>query len=104
MNISSNEHEMCRHVHIQKAIPDDFWKRWKTEYLTSLREFHRTTGNNKRTINIGDAVHIQEGKQRNGWKLAIVDDLITGNDGHVRAAIVKTNTGLTTRAIVNCML
>ena len=100
MNIRSNKQEICRRVHLQKAILDNFWKRWKTEYLTSLREFHRTTGDNKRTIIIGDVVHIQEDKPRNGWKLAIVEDLITGNDGHGIAAIVKTNTGLTTRAIV----
>ena len=34
------------------------------------------------------------------WKLAIVEELMTGNDGHVRAAVVRTSTGHTMRAIV----
>ena len=32
---------------------------WETEYLTSLREFHRTTGSNKQTINIGDVALVK---------------------------------------------
>ncbi|CAC5385843.1 unnamed protein product [Mytilus coruscus] len=37
---------------------------------------------------------------RSKWKLAIVEELVTGNDGHVRARVVKTSTGRTTRPII----
>ena len=39
-----------------------FRNRWENEYLTSLREFHRTTGKNKQTINIGDVVLVHDDK------------------------------------------
>ena len=41
-----------------------FRNRWKNEYLTSLREFHRTTGKSKQTINIGDVVLVHDDKPR----------------------------------------
>jgi len=37
-----------------------FWMRWRSEYLTSLREFHKSTGHNKQVINKGDVVIVHE--------------------------------------------
>ena len=46
-----------RKVKIQALLLKHFWTR---EYLTSLREFHHTTGNNKQQIGIGDVVLIHD--------------------------------------------
>ena len=46
-------------------------------------------------------MHIHDDlKPRNKWTLATVEKLITGNDGHVRAAEVRTKNGQTSRPIV----
>ncbi|XP_060586634.1 uncharacterized protein LOC132742285 [Ruditapes philippinarum] len=79
---------------------DHFWSRWKHEYLTSLREFHRKSGNHGDNINVGDVVQIHdEYFPRNRWSLGIIEDVVTGGDGHIRAARVKSRRGITTRPI-----
>ena len=77
-----------------------FWNRWKTEYLTSLREFHKKTGNNSTIIRIGDIVQIHDENRRIMWKTGIVENLTKGNDGLVRSAIIRTKNGTTSRPIV----
>ena len=76
-----------------------FRNRWKNEYLTSLREFHQTTGKNKQTINIGDVVLVHDDKPRIKWKLAVIENLTEGKDGYVRSADIRTTNGKTNRPI-----
>lgn len=81
-------------------IIQHFWKRWKNDYLTSLREFHKASGNNKQQIQVGDIVLVHDETPRQTWKMAVVKELIRGNDGLVRAARIKTKNIDTTRPIV----
>ena len=79
---------------------DHFWKRWKQEYLTSLREFHQAKGKNvKGKIQVGDVVQVHDDGQRLKWKLAVVENLISGRDNQVRAVELRTATGKTNRPI-----
>ena len=68
------------------------WKRWTSEYVRNLREQHRQAGGKQTPYpKVGDVVIIRgESKNRNLWKLAIVTGLITGSDGIVRAAKLKS--------------
>ena len=84
----------------QILLIQNFWKHWKMDYLTSLREFHRTTGNNEQKIKIGDIVQIHHESPRVNWKIGVVTDVVRGNDGHIRSARIRTKTGETTRPIV----
>ena len=77
-----------------------FRHRWKHEYLTALREFHRASGNNNQTVKVGDIVLIHDDVPRINWRLAVIEKLIIGNDGLVRAANVRTANGRTNRPIV----
>ncbi|XP_053390067.1 uncharacterized protein LOC128552993 [Mercenaria mercenaria] len=77
-----------------------FWKRWKSEYLTSLREHYQTTGRNSRSIKVGDIVQIHDDCPRTRWKLAVVEELLPGNDGITRAAKIRTQNGSSTRPVV----
>ena len=62
-----------------------FWSHWKKEYLTSLREFNKlkVSESDKQIIRKVDVVIIHDDKPRLYWKLAIVENLIKGNDGLV---------------------
>ena len=76
----------------------EMWNRWTREYVRSLRELSGA----KKTPhpNVGDVVIVKEDqKPRNVWKLAVVNQLITGRDGVVRAAKLKTGNGYLERAI-----
>lgn len=61
-----------------------FWVRWRREYLLELRETHRYAHaqNPHNTIAVGDVVLMyDEDLPRTLWKMAVVEDLIQGNDG-----------------------
>ena len=88
-----------RKVKIQALLLKHFWTRWKREYLTSLREFHRTTGNNKQQISIGDVILIHDDIPRVRWKLAVVKKVNKGRDGLIRSAVIRTSNGITNRPI-----
>ena len=70
---------------------DHFRRRFRHEYLTSLREFHigkKTLTN--RVIKVGDIVTIHEEKRpRQLWNLGRVTKLLTGKDGNVCSAVVR---------------
>ena len=84
---------------MQAAILQRFWPRWRHEYSTLLREFHRISGNNSQTIKVGDIVLVHDDKPRYSWKLAIMEELNRGNDGLVRAANIRTKNDATNRPI-----
>ncbi|XP_061171676.1 uncharacterized protein LOC133181152 [Saccostrea echinata] len=84
----------------QNTILNHFWSRWKREYLTSLREYHTSNGRRSQNIKVGDIVQIHEEKPRIMWKLAVVEELIQGRDGFVRAVTLRTKNGLTNRPIL----
>ena len=91
--------DVGRQVKMQALILQRFWNRWRHEYLTSLREFHNTSGTNKQSIKKGEVVLVHDDTHRSTWKLAVIESLIEGGDGLVRAANIRTSTGCTNRPI-----
>ena len=81
-----------------RATVNRFWKRWKEEYLMTLRE--RTKWNKSREgVKVGQLViMVDEVKHRGEWKLARVTKII-GDEEHVRAVEVKTAKKTFTRDI-----
>lgn len=53
-----------------------FWTRWRQGYLTSLRNFHKTTGNNKPAVKVGDVLLVHDEGPRINWKRAVVEELL----------------------------
>ena len=90
---------ITRRAKQQALTLQHFRSRWRHEYLTSLREYHKTTGTNRQKVKVGEVVLIQDDTPRIDWKLAVVEQLIEGKDGLVRAANIRTAQGRTNRPI-----
>jgi len=60
--------------------------------LNFAQRVYRTSGNNHGVGDDGPYV---------SWKLAVVEDLVYGGDGLVRAANIRTSTGQTNRSIIS---
>ena len=84
-------HRAKTQVHLLQC----FQSRWKHKYLTTLREYHHSTGVNNQTISVGDAVIVHDNGPRVNWRLAVVTKLLVGHDGFTRAAEIRTSTGYT---------
>lgn len=66
----------------QIQLLQSFWNRCKSQYLTSLRQYHRKIEILYNKIKIKDIVQVDDDfTKRRNWKLAVVMDLITGGDG-----------------------
>ena len=78
---------------------NQFWKRWRTEYLTSLRELHKATGNNNQEVKKGQVVLVHDDGPRAKWRLAVIEDVVTGHDELIRSVSIRTSTGMTNRPI-----
>ena len=73
--------------------------RWRNEYLTSLREFHRNRekeldGHN---VKVGGVALVHDKLPRKKWSPSITEEIITGGDGLIRSARVRAKGGITTR-------
>ena len=78
-----------------------FGTMWTTEYLQRLKERHRMKHKGQTTpLAKGEVVVIKdEERNRNKWKIGIVEDLISGRDGIVRAAKLRAGKGTLERAV-----
>ena len=85
-----NRKSLSKRSRYMERLIDHFSNRFKHEYLTNLREFHRGTKlRTNRVIKIGDIVCIHEDKRpRQLWNLGRVTELNTGKDGKIRSAVV----------------
>lgn len=84
----------------KSAALEQFWARWKHEYVTSLREHHRRFGKTGDIVKVGTVVQIHDDNLPRGrWSLGVVQDVLPGRDGSIRAAIIRSRRGVTTRPI-----
>ena len=83
----------------QALLIQHFWNRWRDEYLTALRETHRTVGNNDQQVKTGDIVLVHDNTTRINWRLAVIESVNKGADGMIRSANIRTATGRTNRPI-----
>ena len=97
--IGGSDSLLRKRAKTQALLMKHFWVRWKQEHLTSLREFHRTTGRNDQNVNVGDLVLVHDDIPRVHWKLAVITEVVKGKDGLIWSAIIRTTNGVTNRPI-----
>ena len=81
----------ARRNYLQKILTH-FWSRWSREYVADLRTRDRAKGRaeGKFTVSAGDVVTVHDdGLPRGLWRLGKIESVIPGNDGEIRAAVVK---------------
>jgi uncharacterized phage infection (PIP) family protein YhgE len=99
-NTNITHTEANKQLEKKELISQHFLNRRRMEYLTGLREFHKFAGKNATRIKVGDIVQVYDNTPRVKCKLAMVDELITGNDGLVRSAKIHTASNkITTRPV-----
>lgn len=80
-----------------QTIVDQFWRRWRKEYLPTLfprQKWHQET----RQMKVGDVVLMQEANAPRGfWPLARVQEVYPGSDGRIRSVELVTAAGTTYR-------
>ena len=80
---------------------DAWWSRWSAEYLKALRERHNMK-NQVKELNAkpGDVVLIKGDERNRGkWKIGIIDTLIKGRDGVLRAVRLRAGRSYLERTI-----
>ena len=84
-----------------KRTKEEMWRRWTNEYMRALRERHRLKhAKNDHHLAVGDVVIIKSSERnRNQWPLGIVETLIKGVDGVVRAVRLRSGRDRLERAI-----
>lgn len=86
------EHDLRKRAKYLRKCKDTLWSRWTREYLRGLRERHRLKHKGNMTYPSKGEVVIIKSEERNRahWKLGVVEDLITGRDGVIRGAKLKS--------------
>eukprot|EP00794_Sanderia_malayensis_P002440 gene2440-biopygen1323 len=86
-----DEKDLRKRARCLRKCKDALWKRGQGEYLRALREKHNVVHKViQREMEIGNVVKIK-GDEKNHcqWKIGIVDELIPGRDGIVRAVKLR---------------
>ena len=85
-----------------RRCKDVLWSRWTKEYLRGLRERHRRCGGEQTPHpSVGDVVIIKdESRNRNTWKLGIVQNLIVGRDGSCKGGVPTSSAAVVPSGVV----
>ena len=90
--IVSTYQSLTKRAKHHKHLLTQFTRQWRREYLLNLREIYSVKVKHGQHLSIakGDVVVVKDdASKRLFWKLGVVQDLITGDDQQVRAAVVK---------------
>ena len=71
-SVQSDQTTLTYWARTQSNMLSQFWKRWRSEYLTGLREYHRTTGSRDERNRVGDVIQIHGEGPWIPWNLAVV--------------------------------
>ena len=75
-----------KHWRRVQYLANEFWSRWRTEYLTTLQPRQKWT-KESRNFMVGDVVLVKDSSvftKRNGWPMALVEEVLPSSDGLVR--------------------
>ena len=90
------------------TITQKFWNRWRKEYLTELRESHRTLLARRKAPDVvknGEVVVIHDESLPRGqgqWRLGKIEQVIKGSDGQVRDVRVRIQTKTGRSTVLQC--
>ena len=90
-------HLQRRAKHLASVL-NHYWHQWRAEYLNELRDGHRytakrTPGASHQQVSKGDIVIVHdESLPRGLWKLGRIQELLIGQDGLPRSALVRVAT------------
>ena len=90
--IVSTYHSLTQKAKHHRKVLEQFTRQWRNEYLLALGEQAsiKTRDNRNPEIAIGDIVIVRNDQtKRVFWKLAKVEQLLRGEDGIPRAAVVR---------------
>ena len=76
--VANDAEELTRRTTYLKTLLQRFWQRWKSDYLSELREHHRYTCkkscSSSPAVQLGDVVCVKDDNmKRNMWKLGKVE-------------------------------
>jgi len=81
-----------------------FWRRWSSEYLTTLQQRSKWTSETP-NLSVNDMVIVIDNQSAPlSWRLGRIIKLLPGNDGRVRVARVLTQAGEIFRPVVKLVL
>jgi len=93
-----------RRWNLCQTLTRHFWKRWSSDYFTSLWKFTKWHSSS-RNVKIGDVVLLNEdGMIPTKWPLGRIVEVHPGKDGVVRVATVHTSTGTYRRPVTKVAL
>lgn len=95
------DRDLSKRVRYLKRCKDALWSRWTSEYLRGLRERHRLEHKNRHIYPVrGDVVIIKcKEKNRGLWKLGIIEESISGQDGVVRGSKLRAGESIMERPV-----
>ncbi|XP_035227073.1 uncharacterized protein LOC118199346 [Stegodyphus dumicola] len=100
-NKLSDKETLTRRKLYQSKLLKLTWIKWKEQYLLHLRNAHNFANpKTERNIKTGDVVLVEGPKQSKLlWDMGVIENVIIGRDGHVRACFVRTPKGQFRRSI-----
>ena len=77
-----------KHWRRTQHIVNEFWVRWRKEFLNNLQERSKWTSK-RRNLRIGDVVLLKTNESRNEWPMAMIDNVKPDKTGAVRSVTIR---------------
>ena len=98
-DVETSNVKLSKRMAYLKTLSDHFWKRFSNEYLLELRSQHTMGNDPTRKPEVGEIVVVHGKEKRNLWRLGKIVSFVPGNDGKVRAVVLKVFDGQGNRYI-----